>query len=556
MENLINIWERGNTFPLNLIADFKQKLKGQAAPAQVVPSRTPPGSPPRNLLESLGINGAQQPSAPPQPAVSQPDAASVLRALAGMGAQTQQTAPAPPPALPAPAPQDLSAILSSLGQPQSLPQAQPVMTTPVPQLPQFSTPLPPQQTSMPPQFPALFPGPPPLPIPQQFQPPPQQPQNPMAALAALIPPHILSNPDQLTKVLQLFQELMKANIPQDQWGPVVAALYPPSGQQPTASFPQPSVAQPMPTPSWQPSQQNDYRGGGRRDRSRSPDFRRDRGNNPGRRPSPVYGVYDASVREVNDGDDHKGRRQGSGRYRQRTPPGGRDDFEAPTHNLRPKWTDLDPTVKPGHIKVLSRTLFVGGANGTEAEIRAIFGRYGPVQTCIVNNDKRHAFVKMCSRADAVAARAGMENMKDPEVLAKARQTKWGVGFGPRECCDYSTGVSIIPIDALTEADNKWVHTAEFGGTGGRAIESGLVFEEPDIEIGAGVSSKAMSRRVGPDTGRRGGRGGGGGHDGGRQRYRQPEPRYESPRPEPVTIQPPPAVPSFGFNFAMPGMPPY
>ena len=36
-------------------------------------------------------------------------------------------------------------------------------------------------------------------------------------------------------------------------------------------------------------------------------------------------------------------------------------------------------------------------------------------------------------------------------------------------------------------------TAEFGGTGGRPIESGMVVEEPDIEIGAGVSSKGMSR---------------------------------------------------------------
>ena len=32
-------------------------------------------------------------------------------------------------------------------------------------------------------------------------------------------------------------------------------------------------------------------------------------------------------------------------------------------------------------------------------------------------------------------------------------------------------------------------SAEYGGTGGKSIESGLVVEEPDIEIGAGVSSK-------------------------------------------------------------------
>ena len=32
-------------------------------------------------------------------------------------------------------------------------------------------------------------------------------------------------------------------------------------------------------------------------------------------------------------------------------------------------------------------------------------------------------------------------------------------------------------------------TAEYGGTGGKPIEGGQVVEEPDIEIGAGVSSK-------------------------------------------------------------------
>jgi protein NRD1 len=45
-------------------------------------------------------------------------------------------------------------------------------------------------------------------------------------------------------------------------------------------------------------------------------------------------------------------------------------------------------------------------------------------------------------------------------------------------------------------------TAEFGGSGGRPIETGLVVEEPDIEIGAGVSSKAISRRMQTDKGGR------------------------------------------------------
>lgn len=43
-------------------------------------------------------------------------------------------------------------------------------------------------------------------------------------------------------------------------------------------------------------------------------------------------------------------------------------------------------------------------------------------------------------------------------------------------------------------------TAEYGGSGGRKIEPGMVVEEPDIEIGAGVSSKAISRRMATDKG--------------------------------------------------------
>merc|ERR1739838_662172 len=57
------------------------------------------------------------------------------------------------------------------------------------------------------------------------------------------------------------------------------------------------------------------------------------------------------------------------------------------------------------------------------------------------------------------------------------------------------GVSIIPIDRLTEADLKWVHNAEYGGIGSTPLVSGIVMEEPDIEIGAGVSSKALSSHV-------------------------------------------------------------
>ena len=66
---------------------------------------------------------------------------------------------------------------------------------------------------------------------------------------------------------------------------------------------------------------------------------------------------------------------------------------------------------------------------------------------------------------------------------------WAVGFGPTQYADYKLGESVLPIDVLTDADRKWLKTAEYGGTGGLDIVQGMIVEEPDIEIGAGPSSK-------------------------------------------------------------------
>jgi hypothetical protein len=50
---------------------------------------------------------------------------------------------------------------------------------------------------------------------------------------------------------------------------------------------------------------------------------------------------------------------------------------------------------------------------------------------------------------------------------------------------------VIPIDRLTEADQRWMVSAEYGGTGGQPLQGGMCVEEPDIEIGQGVSSKGL-----------------------------------------------------------------
>ena len=83
------------------------------------------------------------------------------------------------------------------------------------------------------------------------------------------------------------------------------------------------------------------------------------------------------------------------------------------------------------------------------------------------------------------------------------RTRWGVGFGPRDCCNYQHGISIIPIQRLTDADKTWVVNAQWGGTGGQPLLSGMVIDEPDIEIGAGISSKAMSKKMPTNSARNG-----------------------------------------------------
>jgi protein NRD1 len=151
-------------------------------------------------------------------------------------------------------------------------------------------------------------------------------------------------------------------------------------------------------------------------------------------------------------------------------------------------------------------------------------------------------------------------------MLTTQQTRWGVGFGPRDCSDYQTGVSIIPISKLTDADRKWMLSAEYGGSGGKPIESGMVVEEPDIEIGQGVSSKAISRRMQTDKGgsngpkstrdrddddgprrRRGSR------DDHRDENRRNDDRFPSASAPPSM----PSIPPFGipgFPFQMPTLP--
>ncbi|GME96142.1 unnamed protein product [[Candida] boidinii] len=233
-----------------------------------------------------------------------------------------------------------------------------------------------------------------------------------------------------------------------------------------------------------------------------------RDNNNGGR----FGGYrEREGRGQNPGNPYTNRRQ-----RSRSPPNRRgghqqhdnnmgDDEEHPplthvegernvpgTPHYREKKPYFDNTIAPGCIKVASRTIFVGGVpyHMDERALASQLRPYAEVQSVILNNERKHAFVKVYSRAEAEqTVKAFSQN--HPSGL----RSRWGVGFGPRDCCDYSTGVSTIPISRLTDADKRWIVAAEWGGTAGLPLQPGLFIEEPDIEIGHGVSSKATSKKM-------------------------------------------------------------
>lgn len=629
LENMIAIWERASTFPAKLLEDFRKKLSepqsvsnvngsgvphaqdqgkqssGEKfrAPVPTRPLHTPVGYPPQRLydegilsrkgepLSAHNAGNVQQTPAPVQqpapsyqaPAAPPQDVNSILAALAN--AAPKPTPPQPmaqqPPAPPANAPPQLPPQLAAMfgngfpPNPAFPPQATPFQQPPASQPPPPPFPMPGFQP--PPNFPGFPPQQPPS-IPQPFAqaPPPPQPApaaaDPLAPLRSILPQNIVNDQAKLMQALSLLQDLQKGGLPMEQWGPILQAFSEQADGQAAAQQQQQQQQQPPPQ-----LQNGGYDGYNQsRDRSRSPDRER-RG---GGRGSPSYGAYEGP--EQQEQRNGRGGRD-KGRYRQRSPMrnnGG--NMFANGASQGPKNVYFDNTLPPDHIRVFSRTLFVGGANGSQQEISELFGRFGEVASCIPNREKRHAFVKMTTREHTLNAKAGVEalqNANDRETMSVARQTKWGVGFGPRECFDYQKGESVIPIGRLTEADMKWMLTAEYGGTGGQQLEAGMAIEEPDIEIGAGVSSKAMSKRVAPDGGQHGGNkhhnkhegghggghGGHGGHGGkGRRGGRfhhhnrddvgggyggMPPGGYQQVvRPEPVAVATPPAVPGFGFSL--------
>ncbi|OWP03885.1 hypothetical protein B2J93_4827 [Marssonina coronariae] len=569
IRKLLDIWEKGQTFPLQILSNFKERLNAQSKTSIIHPltdsvfnttvvtdpSTTPPGSPPSDLQKSLlGV----QPAPNPTPAAPARDTSSILEALANMA--RQNTAAAPATQLPQPV--------------DSLYNVSNGQNNTAQQVPAFNQPS--------------FPLPLPVNVPVQAASFAQGSGNGSQSYINNVPlpaaPPVVPAPTAYDPVVQQQYLLIKAladqGIPSDQIATIIAAMGQGVGGQPLPPFAaqnQNAIAQ----NSWGArleesrdrssfgeaarSPQGHFR---RRSRSRSPKPEWNSRDSPAsRRREEQHFDYGRRSPGRNRGNDERGRggRDGAGNeYRQRSPP-RRDQSSTPprANNGIQKWVGYDSAIPAGSIKVLSRTLFIGGVTSSDQDLRNLFSQFGQVQTCIVNKDKRHAFVKMISRQDALTAKEEMEKNRASESQLR---TRWGVGFGPRECSDYQTGVSIIPIDKLTDADRKWMLSAEYGGTGGKSIESYMVVEEPDIEIGAGVSSKAISRRLGTDhvkngpqkfnrdhqgeddspRSRRGRDGGDRGH--GHRRAEDRKNKFPSAVTGPPSMPP---IPSFGSNFPFP-----
>lgn len=508
ISKLVDIWEKGQTFPLQMLTAFKEKLN---VPSQNQ-STTPPGSPPADIRRTSGLSPLNTPLQASSTSAPAPNTSSILAALANMARQNTSAAPTnlnaqnPDSSFQVPNGQN-----NSVQQPSALNQQHNL------QLPQIPPPvnLPAPAAAFAPQVQAQNHGA------QSF------PSNtiPFVGMPSVVPPPALDPVVQ--QQLLLIKTLTDQGIPADKIPSILAALGPQGLAALGGAGGFPSIAPPQfPVQGQNQSVQNGQNGWG----ARQPDESRDRdrngpesvrspngyrGRSRSRSPQGRWNARDSPPPHRRDGlqfdyerdspgrtrgGDYRGRggRTRGNEYRQRSPP-RRQRSPTPTriHGGGEKWIAHDSSIGSNNIKVLSRTLFVGGVTCSEQELGRTFARFGNVQTCIVNKDKRHAFVKMISRKDAVEAKDAMEKNRAPD---SSLRTRWGVGFGPRDCSDYQTGISVIPISKLTDADRKWMLSAEFGGSGGKPIEGGMVVEEPDIEIGQGVSSKAISRRMQTDRG--------------------------------------------------------
>ncbi|KAF9352467.1 hypothetical protein BGX26_009735, partial [Mortierella sp. AD094] len=172
-----------------------------------------------------------------------------------------------------------------------------------------------------------------------------------------------------------------------------------------------------------------------------------------------------------------------------------ENMQSGSRPTAPTGATEDPTVGPDQIRVISRTLWVGGTfvpTISESDLEAIFAVKGNIATLMINHAKFNAFIKMADRAQAEKCKAELDRTM---VQGEVMKVGWGCGFGPRDCFDYTAGSSLIPIDRLTDTDKRWLSNSIVGGFGvHEPIRGGVSILEPNIEPVDSNGREALPKR--------------------------------------------------------------
>lgn len=215
------------------------------------------------------------------------------------------------------------------------------------------------------------------------------------------------------------------------------------------------------------------------------------------------------IKEYNHNRNHKIENHDNGKNRdQMTLIVGEKNVVGSIH-YRNKPVLNDATCPLNNVRVMSRTLFIGGINSrdTKRDLINKLKPYGEIQTCFLNGKKGHGFVKAYSRAEAenIIKTFNILSAQDPHEL----RVRWALGFGPRAYFNFDTGISTIPLYVITDSEKDWARNSEWGGTNGKEMVSGMLFEEPDynpnevtkinnrrldFQDHANISNKPLSQR--------------------------------------------------------------
>ncbi|KNE70679.1 hypothetical protein AMAG_20309 [Allomyces macrogynus ATCC 38327] len=165
------------------------------------------------------------------------------------------------------------------------------------------------------------------------------------------------------------------------------------------------------------------------------------------------------------------------------PPMGADGVPPPseTSGLVGEWVQVEGGCGPNQIKVLSRTLYIGGVTHevTKETLQELFSPFGHLDSVMVNPARGHAFVKFRTRAQANAARRALDHRAT--LGSSTLHVKWGSGFGPKPLFDKTAGFIIADLDRdLTPNDHRALVSSKAGGIRTGGLRGGITIEEPDV----------------------------------------------------------------------------